>query len=311
MPMNLQSLMNALANDPGLMASIPETQMQNGMAAVQSLVDVLRMSIRQTGVNADGLISPEDMQAISDWLWLPANAQPWREFWLAHGNDFGTVETGYHLLQGDGGTLEFDGLNFVDTVADAIFHYGFAIEGDRYVNEDGNLNQTLADVAGWLNYFLNGRTVVWGTDGDDGLGSGEYSARFGGAANETYFGGAGNDGIWAGEGDDIVNGGTGDDQSGGGLGNDRLLGEEGNDRLWGEEGRDRLNGGLGDDLLGGGAGKDLPMAATATTPWPAMPGWTTFTVVRAATSSMAATCATPCRVGRGTTIWMAAAATTA
>ena len=42
----------------------------------------------------------------------------------------------------------------VDTVADGIYHLGFAICGERLLNEDGNDNASLADVAFWLSEFL-------------------------------------------------------------------------------------------------------------------------------------------------------------
>lgn len=255
MALSLRSLSDALASDPGLQALPPE-QLAAGLAAAEELNRVLLLIIRQTGVNADGLISPEDMQAISDAIWLPANAQPWRDFWLAHGNDSGTVETGYHLLQNDGGTLEFRGRNFVDTIADSIYHYGFQVQDGHYFNEDGNTNASLIDVAGWLNYFLNGRSVVWGTDADETLGTSDYDQAFGLARSETFYAGLGDDDIWAGLGADRIFGGAGNDREGGGEGNDRMLGEGGNDILWGEAGQDVQIGGAGNDTLSGGLDSD-------------------------------------------------------
>lgn len=256
MTLSLASLYRAVANDPGLRALIPDAQIDRGLAAAADLNRVLLRIITQTGVNADGLISPSDMQRISDTLWRDENAALWRDFWVAHGNDSGTVTSGFHWVQNDGASMLFQGRNFVDTVADGIYHYGFRIEGGRYANEDGNNNERIADVAGWLNFFLNGRTVVFGSAASETLYSGEYSAYFAAAAHETFRAGAGNDSIWADVGNDVVLAGEGHDESGGGLGNDRLWGEAGNDSLWGDAGADRLMGGDGDDRLGGGIGND-------------------------------------------------------
>lgn len=257
MTFSLQSITDAIAADPGLLAAIPTGQLNKGLAASKDLNRVLIAMIEQTGVNADGIISTEDMQAISDALWLPRNAQPWREFWLAHGNDNGEVVSGFHWVQNDGGTLLFRGRNFVDTIADGIYHYGFQISEGRYANEDGNANAEIREVAGWLNYFLNGRSLVWGTEGNDDLGSGVYDELFADARNETFYGGAGRDRIWADLGDDRAFGGLGADQLAGGEGDDRLSGEYGNDSLWGEAGLDTLVGGADDDHLGGGLDADL------------------------------------------------------
>ena len=185
-----------------------------------------------------------------------ANPADYVRFLEAHGNDNGTVETGFHHVQDDGGTLQFRGRALIDTVIDAIFHFGFRIENGRYLNEDGNDNETARDVAGWLNFFLNGKNVGHGGAGADELNSGEYSAVFASARNETFFAGAGNDRIWADIGNDTVWAGTGDDDSGGGTGNDVMYGEAGNDDLWGEQGQDSIFGGVGNDSLGGGDDSD-------------------------------------------------------
>lgn len=95
------------------------------------------------------------------------------------------IEHGYHLIQNDGGTSTLDtttqgytinkdggdGDNLWTTVLDGLFHAGFDIvKGDAndltfadgyeagvdfyFLNEDGNRNQSLADVASWLTWFM-------------------------------------------------------------------------------------------------------------------------------------------------------------
>ena len=74
---------------------------------------------------------------------------------MLHGDDEDDSETGFHLVQNDGATTQlFGDENAVNTVADGIYHLGFAIEDGSLLNEDGNANASLKDVAFWLNELL-------------------------------------------------------------------------------------------------------------------------------------------------------------
>jgi len=254
MAATLATLLTAIKADPGLKASNPLAQLTLGYNASATMNALLLKVIGTTNANADGLISVHDMVLASTGTY--AKPADYVAFIEAHGNDNGAVTTGYHNIQNDGGTLVFQGRNFIDTVADAIYHFGFKVVGDRYVNEDGASNETVSDVAGWLNYFLNGENVVYGAGGADELGSGTYSSYFAAARNETFMAGAGDDKIWADIGNDKVMAGDGNDRSGGGTGNDRMFGENGNDTLYGEGDQDAIYGGAGNDYLGGGTGND-------------------------------------------------------
>lgn len=263
MVLSLSRLHARVAADPGLIANVRASEFTKGLAALDSLSALLISVIDRLGVNRDGLLTEADLEAVSDAIRTAPD--DYRTFVRAHGDDEWDGETGYHLLQNDGGTLMFQGRKFVDTVVDAIFHVGFTYDAGRFVNEDGNQNETVADVAGWLNYFLNGVNVVHGSDGDDDLYSGQYSAALAQAEDETFLAGLGDDEIWAGVGNDMVWAGAGHDKSGGGEGNDTLQGEAGNDTLYGDNGDDRVFGGIGDDVIGlsfgtdsaeGGAGND-------------------------------------------------------
>lgn len=252
---SLATLHAALAKDPGLKAALPSGQISRGLAAADRLSDMLVRLITAKHLNDDGLITATDMAVISHTVRYTS-----KDYWAFiddHGDDEGDAETGYHLLQNDGGTLMFQGRKLVDTIGDAIFHYGFKINPDgRFENEDGDDNELASDVAGWLNYFLNGKNVVHGGARGEELYSGSYSAAVAKAADETFLAGAGQDSIWAGDGNDMVWAGLGHDKSGGDAGNDTLHGEAGNDSLGGGDGRDVLTGDAGSDVLGGGAGAD-------------------------------------------------------
>jgi Ca2+-binding RTX toxin-like protein len=257
MPANLDALLRAIAADRGLQAGTTAAEYAGGVAATRLLNGILLGMIDVLNVNDDGRLSADDMARIGNTIYSGAGfGDKWRDFLKGHGNDNGNVETGYHLLQNDGGTLQFQGRNLIDTVIDAIFHFGFEVTDGRYVNEDGAANETTTDVAGWLNYFLNGENIIYGAAGGDEVGSGEYSNVFAAARNETFLMGNGADSVWADIGNDKVYAGAGADKIGAGLGTDRVFGEAGNDTIWGERGSDALYGGTGSDVIGGGDDND-------------------------------------------------------
>ena len=249
MPVDLSRLLDALAADPGLLGAVAPGDRSDGLAAASDLAGLLAQTLTDLNLNADGLITASDLSAVSAAIRADGTASA--RFQAAHGNDGGGSETGYHLLQNDGGSLVFQGRNLADTVADAIFHFGFATVNGRFVNEDGALNQPVARVAGWLNHFINGVTLVEGSDQADRLTSGAYSADFAGAENELWLAGGGDDRVRAGLGADTIQGGTGADLLLGEAGDDEIRGEAGNDALRGGEGQDSLSGDEGDDLLRG------------------------------------------------------------
>lgn len=251
----LESIIDLIKADAGLKMHVTATGMADGIAAARQLNRLLATVIDETGVNKDHIITAADLMKVSDAV--QAKAAYYGKFVLAHGDDEGPNETGFHLLQNDGALQTFQGRNAIDTVIDAIFHFGFIYSDGRFVNEDGNANEKVVDVAGWLNYFLNGEHRIFGSDADDSLGSGSYSTTLLKAANEIFDAGAGDDEIWAGDGNDTVNAGTGDDTSSGGTGNDRMFGGAGTDQLWGDAGADRIDGGANDDIIGGGSGNDV------------------------------------------------------
>jgi Ca2+-binding RTX toxin-like protein len=122
--------------------------------------------------------------------------------------------------------------NLADTVADGIYHMGFEIRDGRFLNDDGNLNVSVADVATWLNLFYNEATIVNGDGGANTLTGDERG--------EQINAGSGNDTVYAGLGNDLLYGGTG---------NDVLAGQDGNDLLYGGSGNDQVSGGAGDDVF--------------------------------------------------------------
>jgi Ca2+-binding RTX toxin-like protein len=224
----LDRIVDTIKVDAGLARNTPAADIDGGAGAANALNALILEGIAATGAMADGWITSADLEAINAWL----RADPLRlaRFIELHGDDENGSETGYHLVQNDGATTNYFGQNLVNTVADGIYHFGFTIENGRFLNEDGDANATLANVASWLNYFIKGSTLVVGADAASLLTGTEGADQIVGQWNA--------DTVQAGDGDDLINAGYGNDLINGGGGNDLIFGEGGNDTMDGGNGSD-------------------------------------------------------------------------
>jgi len=267
----LDELVQAIKSDQGLSRNTNAGDINGGAEAANGLNKLLVEAIEATGAASDNLIDIDDVKAINQYL-QENHKEQWKEL---HGDDERGEETGFHLVQNDGSNIKYRGDNLVNTVIDGLYHLGFQIKGDNVLNEDGNRNANLGDLATWLNNFylneestfgsqgndringLNHDDKIWARDGDDKVNAGDGNDYIdGGNGNDSLNGGAGNDELIGGNGADKLIGGSGDDRLDGGAGNDKLIGGEGNDELISLDGNNRLYGGEGDDTLVSGGGND-------------------------------------------------------
>ena len=239
----LDRMVDWIQLDPGLSHWTAAADINNGLTAANSLNQLFLEAVKATGVNLDGWISRFDLREINRWV----RANRYDDFVLQHGDDEDGIETGFHLIQNDGATTRFFGQNLVNTVADGIYHYGFEIQGENFLNEDGNNNQSLSDVSGWLNYFLSDRRLTVGTWNGD-----------------TFVGNDEADQVLAYGGNDVIDGAGG---------SDLLDGSWGRDTLRGGSGADLLDGGFDDDILDGGEDGDTYLVSGAD---PENPDWQTY-----------------------------------
>ncbi len=148
----LDRLVDIVLADPGLATRISETEIREGAAAADVMANLIVEGIIETGVAQNGTIKASDIYDISDWI--RADSTRFEAFKEAHGNDEGNIETGFHLVQGDGGQTRLFDQNAVNTVADGLFHMGFEIVNGRLANEDGDANASVKTAAGWLDTLL-------------------------------------------------------------------------------------------------------------------------------------------------------------
>ena len=146
----LDRLVDLISHEGELGRRISDYDIKNGAAAADAMNTIIVAGIKATGIANDGHITRADIIDLSDWI--VANH---RAAWIAaHGDDEKGVETGFHLVQGDGARARMFDHNAVDTVADGLYHLGFGHKDGRLINEDGEGNAGLSDVAFWLEAVL-------------------------------------------------------------------------------------------------------------------------------------------------------------
>ncbi len=149
----LDSLVNIITTDTGLNRKVATSEITTAANAANSMNEIILEAIDATGVRSDGELTAGDIRDVNSYI-RDNHLELWAEL---HGDDEGCDETGFHLVQHDGASSRlFGGYNAVDTVADGVYHLGFAVECNRLQNEDGNSNVSLERVAYWLDEILDG-----------------------------------------------------------------------------------------------------------------------------------------------------------
>ena len=144
----LDQIIHVIGTDMGLDHNVSHQQIAEGAGAVDTINRLIINAIPATGAANHGVITTTKTYGLSDHI----RATSYATCVAAHGDDETGVETGFHLVQGDGGTAKLFGEDAVNTVFDGIFHIGFGTQEDRFVNEDGNARVEI--VAYW-------RTTCW------------------------------------------------------------------------------------------------------------------------------------------------------
>ncbi len=148
----LDTLVDTITGDDNLANRISTSDIQDGAEAAQQLNELILDKIVETGVANDGGISSYDVYQINQAI--RSDQATYDRFVELHGDDEDGEETGFHLVQNDGAVSELFDKNAVNTVADGIYHIGFETKNGRLLNEDGNANARVSDVAEWLDTLL-------------------------------------------------------------------------------------------------------------------------------------------------------------
>jgi hypothetical protein len=148
---NLDQIIDQVGKDPGLQKNVSDSDMQEGLDSLKGMNNIIRSAVDATNAADDGQFTTNEVQQMNDYI-KTNFADEWAKL---HGDDEKGQETGFHTLQGDGGSLDYKGKNFVDDVVDGLQHLGFDLQGENFVNEDGNKNISLETMTDYLNkaYF--------------------------------------------------------------------------------------------------------------------------------------------------------------
>ncbi len=161
----LDDLVDIILADRGLNAKTPISDIHGGAAAANALNHIIVEAIERTGTGSDRTFDGNDMRKLNAYI-RQNHYNDWVEH---HGDDEGNgTETGFHLVQGDGGTTKLFGKMAINTVMDELYHLGFQINGKTLENEDGDANQSINVVARYLNDLL-----------EDDLAGGEFDTMVG------------------------------------------------------------------------------------------------------------------------------------
>jgi len=148
----LDDLVGIITSDLGLNRRIPTSEITTAATAADAMNHIIVAAITATGLGNDSEINAADMRDLN--AWIQANHyDAWVEL---HGDDEGDEETGFHLVQNDGAISRLFANNAVNTVADGLYHIGFNIVANRFLNEDGNRNVSVETAALWLDELLEG-----------------------------------------------------------------------------------------------------------------------------------------------------------
>ncbi len=153
----LDQLVDQVNTDFGLSGRISQQDISDGGNAANAMNAIIVEAITETGIAPDGKFSVDDVKTINQYI-RANHLEQWTQL---HGDDERNGdETGFHLVQNDGGSEYFRGNNLINTVADGIYHLGFEIQGNNILNEDGNANATLDQLAEWLSAFYTDHSTT-------------------------------------------------------------------------------------------------------------------------------------------------------
>ena len=151
----LDFIVTNVLNDSGLRRKTSMDDIRGGAYAANALNHLFVMVAKQIGADRDGVFTENEIRTIGSIIKNEYGSL----FIDLHGDDENNEETGFHLVQNDGGTrkMNLDGTNraSINTIFDGFYHFGFDVQNGRFLNEDGNQNQKVSDVTNWVNdlYF--------------------------------------------------------------------------------------------------------------------------------------------------------------
>ncbi|MBU1725431.1 MAG: hypothetical protein KJ892_16430, partial [Gammaproteobacteria bacterium] len=152
----LDSLVDIINSDSELERNVSNQGIREAAMAADAMNTIITEAIQQGGLANDGEITASDVYDVNTYIQVHYGA----EWVVLHGDDESGEETGFHLVQNDGAITRLTDDNAINTVADGIYHIGFDIKNGYFLNEDGNSNVSVEQVAVWLDELLKEDLVI-------------------------------------------------------------------------------------------------------------------------------------------------------
>lgn len=171
----LDELVQILKTDRGLAYTNDAATINEGATAANELNKLIVEAIEAQGLAKDGALDVNDVRAISEYI----RENHEEAFLTLRGDSAEGNESGFAAVEGEGASMLHDarkvgcnlytGNNVVDTVMDGLFHVGFEISGDKFINPTEWLKHE-ADQSGeyaTVTKAAFGAHTLEGTEGND------------------------------------------------------------------------------------------------------------------------------------------------
>ena len=150
----LDQLVEIIDRDAGLARNVSGSDIAEAARAADGMNDIITDAIGTLGLADDGAITGRDVEQISDHI--RGNDALHEEFMRLYGSS-NAAETGFQMVQDNGGVEKLFGKWAVNHVADAVYHVGFETEQNMFVDGNGNVSYSVKRVAEWIDdlYFAD------------------------------------------------------------------------------------------------------------------------------------------------------------
>jgi hypothetical protein len=149
----LDQLVDIIRTDPGLIRNVSRSDIAEAAEAADAMNSIIVQAIKDLGAARDGRINDVDVEKINGYI--RSDDALHDEFLMLYGRVENDGETGFQLVQGNGGSEKLSGKWAVNNVADGVYSVGFAIETNKFLDGDGDPSYSVVRVAEWIDdlYF--------------------------------------------------------------------------------------------------------------------------------------------------------------
>lgn len=150
----LDKLVDIILDDPGLARNVSRADIAEAARSADAMNNIIVDTIGALGLAKDGRINDVDVEKINKHI--RTNDALHDEFLFLRGQQGAAgTESGFHLVQGNGGSTKLFDKFAVNNVADAVYHVGFETQKNMFLDDDGDRSYSVVRVAEWIDelYF--------------------------------------------------------------------------------------------------------------------------------------------------------------